>query len=76
MTGVVTITQERRRAVGCSPADMYTLALPRQGRAANAGRWTDCRRTCGANSGTGEDDRKCPIHERLPPPIKDVPCWV
>jgi len=48
---------------------MYTLALPRQGRAANAGRWTDCRRTCGANSGTGEDDRKCPIYERLPPPI-------
>ena len=36
MTEVVTITQERRRAVGCSPADMYTLALPRQGRAANA----------------------------------------
>ena len=75
MTGVVTITQERKQAAVLTDAVVAALTLPNGGRVASAGGV----RAMGVpveSNGTGEDDRKCPIHERLPPPIKDVPCWV
>ena len=72
MTGVVTITQERKQAAVLTNAVVAALTLPNGGRVASAGGV----RAMGVpveSNGTGEELRSLIIYESPLPKIKQLP---